>query len=78
MPDYLAEQTPDVLGMQEQQRSQVQADIRIHDCGIVPVWTSISRVIQGTGVLGDIKLAQVLVGEMCKIQDKSDLQRRLH
>ena len=78
VPDCLDEQTSDALWMQEQQRSQAQAVIGMHDGGVGPVWTAISRGVRAIRVLGDIELAQVLVGEMCKIQDTSGLQRRLH
>ena len=63
--------------MQEQRQSQAQAVIRMHDCGIGPILTIIPRVVRATRVLGDIELAEVLVEEICNVQDTSDLQQRL-
>ena len=59
--------------MQEQQRSQAQAVNGIHDGRVGHVWTAISKVLLATQLLGDIKLAQVLVGEMFKVQDTGGL-----
>ena len=78
MPDCSAEQVSDALWMQEQHWSEAQAVIGMHHGGVGPVWTTIPSVVRATRVLGDIELAQVLVGEMCKVQDTSDLQRCLH